>query len=68
VAEFVELMCGRGFPASYGEFLGVALQDVADGRLHIPTHPTVERVLGRPAYSVRDFARHHAAALRQLTT
>ena len=56
IAEFVELMAGRGFGRDYSEFLGDALMQVADGRLEIPVHTTVERVLGRPALGARDFA------------
>jgi hypothetical protein len=56
IAEFVELMAGRGFGRDYSEFLGDALMQVADGRLEIPVHTTVERVLERPALGARDFA------------
>jgi uncharacterized protein YbjT (DUF2867 family) len=55
--EFVGLMTSRGFPRAYGEFLAEALVGVAEGRLRIPVSDTVERVTGRPARSVRDFAR-----------
>lgn len=64
VDEFVELMQSRGFPRSYGLFLGAALNDVATGRLAVPVHQTVANVLGRSAYSVRDFAMHHVDRLR----
>jgi uncharacterized protein YbjT (DUF2867 family) len=60
VEEFVALMMARGFPRSYGEFLGEALADVGAGRLKIPVTDTVERVTGRRPYGVRDFARAHA--------
>jgi uncharacterized protein YbjT (DUF2867 family) len=61
--EFITLLAGRGFPRSYGEFLSDLLLDIASGRLDIPVADTVERVTGRPAYSVDDFARHYAATL-----
>lgn len=62
--EFVGLMTSRGFPRAYGEFLAEALVEVADGRLRIPVTDTVERVTGRSAHTVRDFARagRHAAS------
>ena len=63
LAEFVDLMLARGFDRDYGEFLGEALLAVASGELRIPVAPTAEQVLGRSAYSVGDFARHHAAEL-----
>jgi uncharacterized protein YbjT (DUF2867 family) len=56
VEEFVELLTARGFSREYGLFLGEALQE---GQ-HIPVTDTVERVLGRRAYTVLEFARHHA--------
>jgi uncharacterized protein YbjT (DUF2867 family) len=59
--EFVQLMAGRGFPRSYGEFLSDLLLDISSGRLDIPVADTVEKVTGRPAYSVDDFAHHYAA-------
>jgi uncharacterized protein YbjT (DUF2867 family) len=64
-AEFVELLCRRGFTTGYGEFLADALEAVADGRLQIPVADTVARVTGHPARSVADFARHHADLLRR---
>lgn len=62
--EFVDLLCGRGFSTGYGEFLAEALIKVADGRLDLPVSDTVPRVVGRPAYSVSDFARDYAANRR----
>jgi uncharacterized protein YbjT (DUF2867 family) len=59
--EFVRLMSEAGFPEDYSVFLADALCDVAEGRLHIPVHDTVRQVLGRPGYTVAQFARHHAA-------
>jgi uncharacterized protein YbjT (DUF2867 family) len=56
IPEFIGLMVARGFGPDYGEFLGEALMDVAEGRLTIPVHDTVQRVLGRPALGVREFA------------
>jgi uncharacterized protein YbjT (DUF2867 family) len=56
VAEFTELMVERGFGRDYSRFLGEALMDVAERRLTIPVHATVERVLGRRARDARDFA------------
>ena len=49
-------MAERGFDRDYSAFLGDALMQVADGRLEIPVHTTVERILGRPALGARDFA------------
>ena len=57
--EFVDLMTARGFGRDYGEFLAEALLAVASGELKIPVADTVERVVGRPPYSVWEFARHH---------
>jgi len=59
--EFIELMLGRGFGFDYADFLAGALLDVAEGRLTIDVHDTVERVCGRPARDARDFARSVAA-------
>ena len=59
-AEFVSLMAERGFGEDYGIFLAEALQRVATGELVIPVHDTVPRLVGRPAYSASDFARHYA--------
>lgn len=56
VEEFVELLMARGFSREYGEFLGEALEEVAAGKLHIPVTDTVERVLGRRAYTALEFA------------
>lgn len=61
--EFVTSLMKRGFSAEYGEFLAEALLDVDAGRLLVPVENTVQEVLGRPAYSVEDFARHHAARI-----
>ncbi|WP_172803277.1 NAD(P)H-binding protein [Alloactinosynnema sp. L-07] len=63
-AEFVDLLRGRGFATEYGEFLAEALIKVADGRLELPVSDTVPRVVGRPAYSVSDFARDYAVNSR----
>jgi hypothetical protein len=60
-SEFVELMVGRGFGHDYAAFLGDALVDVAEGRLTIPVHDTVERVCGRAARDAFEFARGLAA-------
>lgn len=59
--EFIELMAHRGFGRDYSDFLADALIDVAEGRLTIPVHDTVERVCGRPALDARAFARGMAA-------
>jgi uncharacterized protein YbjT (DUF2867 family) len=56
IPEFVEIMVGRGFGRDYAKFLGGALMDVAEGRLTIQVHRTVERILGRPALDASDFA------------
>lgn len=47
-----------------GEFLAEALIKVSDGWLDLPVSDTVPRVVGRPAYSVSDFARDYAANRR----
>jgi len=60
--EFVDLLCARGFSTGYGEFLAEALIKVADGSFDLRVSDTVPRTVGRPAYSVSDFAKNHAAA------
>jgi uncharacterized protein YbjT (DUF2867 family) len=62
--EFIRLLSARGFSREYGAFLVDALADLAAGRLRIPVSDTVERVTGRPPYTVTEFARHHTGALR----
>lgn len=59
--EFVDLMTAHGFSTAYAGFLADALGDVATGRLRIPVTDTVERLTGRPADGVDDFARYVAA-------
>jgi uncharacterized protein YbjT (DUF2867 family) len=58
--EFVGLLMARGFSREYGEFLADALIEVAEGRLNIPVADTVQRLIGRRAYSVSEFARCYA--------
>jgi uncharacterized protein YbjT (DUF2867 family) len=60
-SEFIELMARRGFGREYSDFLADALIDVAEERLTIPVHDTVERVCGRSALDARAFARGMAA-------
>lgn len=64
--EFIDMMTGRGFPYDYARFLSDALLGVAAGRLSVPVSDTVERVCGRRAYSVADFARHAAEQIPAL--
>lgn len=59
--EFVALLAACGFAEDYGRFLADALTDVAAGRLQIGVTDTVERAVGRPPYTVDEFAAHHAA-------
>jgi uncharacterized protein YbjT (DUF2867 family) len=59
--EFIDLMMGRGFGFDYADFLADALIDVAEGRLTVEVHDTVERICGRRARDVRAFA-HNVAA------
>ncbi|NED95602.1 NAD(P)H-binding protein [Phytoactinopolyspora alkaliphila] len=54
--EFVELMATRGFSGDYSQFLIDALGQVESGQLLIPVTDTVQRILGRPATSVEEFA------------
>jgi uncharacterized protein YbjT (DUF2867 family) len=61
-AEFIDLMMRRGFGFDYADFLADALIDVAEGRLTVPVHDTVERICGRRAHDARDFAMHVAAS------
>ncbi|WP_436500835.1 NAD(P)H-binding protein [Actinokineospora sp. HUAS TT18] len=61
--EFVDLLRGRGFSTEYGEFLAEALGKVADGSFDLRAEDTVQRVVGRPAYSVSDFANYYANSL-----
>jgi len=59
-AEFIELMTHHGFTVDYSQFLADALADVATGALRIPVTDTVHRLLGRPAYSIKEFSTHYA--------
>ena len=58
--EFIRLLVNRGFGLDHARFLAQALRDVAENRLAIPVFDTVERVCGRRAYDVHEFARHFA--------
>jgi uncharacterized protein YbjT (DUF2867 family) len=61
--EFTGLMSARGFSHDYSAFLIEALGNVRSGDLVIPVSDTVERVTGRPATSVADFAASFAASV-----
>jgi uncharacterized protein YbjT (DUF2867 family) len=42
----------RGFPYEYAQFLADALHDVATDALSIPVTDTVQRICGRPPYTI----------------
>ena len=59
IDAFITHMTTRGFPHEYAQFLADALHDVATGALTIPVTDTVQRICGRPPYTITQFAQHH---------
>jgi uncharacterized protein YbjT (DUF2867 family) len=62
IDAFITHMTTRGFPHDYAQFLADALHDVATGALTIPVTDTVQRICGRPPYTITQFAQHHLQA------
>jgi uncharacterized protein YbjT (DUF2867 family) len=61
IDEFITHMTTRGFPHEYAQFLADALHAVATGALTIPVTDTVQRICGRPPYTITQFAHHHVS-------
>ena len=59
IDAFITRMAARGFPHEYAQVLADALHDVATGARTIPVTDTVQRICGRPPYTITQFAQHH---------
>lgn len=58
--DFVTDLAAMGFPLEHARHMANTHVQLSLGQLLIPVTDTVERITGRRAYSLEDFARHHA--------
>ncbi|MGA5134842.1 NAD(P)H-binding protein [Streptomyces olivoreticuli] len=58
--DFVTDLAAMGFPLEHARHMANTHVQLSAGQLLIPVTDTVERITGRRAHSLEDFAQHHA--------